>query len=238
MKNSILTIAIGSIFLTACNPKFYSPDTQNVPLISQMGETNLSIAGNGNQVEFQGAYGAGSNFGIKANGSFFIPQDVDNGDGGSGKFFEAGAGYFKPLSGNFVFETYGIVGFGTVENHFPSSVAASPSTTGDVSANVLRYGIQPAIGYKSAHFSAALSSRIVNLNYSKIEGDLVYNGTNQPQYLENNKSNFLIEPAITIRGGFEKIKLQLQYGHSINLSNSDFRQDKDYVTLGLNFNFK
>ena len=33
------------------------PNTQNVPLISERGETNLTLSGNGNQVEFQGAYG-------------------------------------------------------------------------------------------------------------------------------------------------------------------------------------
>ncbi len=238
MKKAIISLVAGCFLASACNPKFYSPDTHNVPLISSKGETELTLAGNTNQVEFQGAYGAGSNFGIKANGSFFIPEDLDNGDGGSGKYFEAGVGYFTPVAGNFVFETYGILGFGDVENHFPSTITANPSTTGDVSANVLRYGIQPAFGYKSPHFSAAISSRIVNLTYSKIEGDLIYGGVTQASYLNDNKSNFLIEPAITLRGGFEKVKLQLQYGHSLNLSNSDFRQDKDYLSIGLNFKLK
>ena len=34
--------------------KYYVPNTQNVPLISERGETNLTLSGNGNQVEFQG----------------------------------------------------------------------------------------------------------------------------------------------------------------------------------------
>lgn len=82
-----------------------------------------------------------------------------------------------------------------------------------------------------------MSSRIVNLTYSNIKGDLIFENENQPNYLENNSSNFLIEPAITLRGGFEKLKLQLQYGYSVNLSNSNFRQDNSFLTLGLNFNF-
>ena len=71
-----------------------------------------------------------------------------------------------------------------------------------------------------------------------LEGDLIFDEVNQVKYLEDNKSNLLIEPALTIRGGLEKVKLQLQYGYSLNLSNSDFTQDKGYLTLGLNFNLK
>lgn len=237
MKVIYTTLILGAILSSSCNPKFYSSNTQNVPLISGEGETNLTLAGNGNQVEFQGAYGLSPSISIKGNGSFFIPEDLDNGDGGSGKYFEAGIGYFRALPGNFVFENYGIIGFGSVENHFPSTVAANPGTTGKVDATVFRYGINPAFGYKTSKFSAAVSSRFSNLRYSGISGSLIYDGVDQSDYLEENKSNILLEPAITLRGGFNKIKLQVQYGYSFNLSNQDFRQDKDYVTIGLNFNF-
>lgn len=221
----------------SCSPKFYTPNTQNVPLISEKGETNLTLSGNSNQVEFQGAYGIAKNIALKANGGLFIPSDLDNGDGGSGKFIEFGGGYFKPISENWIFETYGIVGVGSFENHLPSTKNDYPQTNGNISANILRVGIQPNFGYKSKYFSTAVSSRIVNLSYSNTKGDLIFEGENQPNYLKNNSSNFLIEPALTIRGGFEKFKLQLQYGYSLNLSNSNFRQDNSFLTLGLNFNF-
>jgi len=102
----------------------------------------------------------------------------------------------------------------------------------------MRFGIQPSFGYKSRYFSAAVSSRFVNLNYSNIKGDLIFAEENQVDYLNANKSNFLIEPALTLRGGLDKIKLQVQIGSSINLSNDDFRQDNNYVTIGLNFNLR
>ena len=237
-KQIFILLASGATLFSACSPKYYSANTQNAPLISSKGETNLTFAGNGNQVEFQGAYGISNGFAVQANGGLFIPRDNDNGDGGSGKFFEVGGGYFKPLANNFVFETYGLIGFGNMENHFPSTVQANPSTNGDISANVIRYGIQPNFGYKSKYFSAAISSRIVNLNYTNIKGDLIFGGSNQMNYLNENKSNFLIEPALTLRGGFDKLKLQLQIGNSFNLSNSDFKQDEGFATLGLNFSFK
>ncbi len=238
MKYFKTTLILTSIFLAGCSPKFYTPNTQNVPLISEQGETNLTLSGNGNQVEFQGAYGLTNGFAIMANGGLFIPADINNGDGGSGKFVELGGGYFKPINDNFVFETYGIVGFGSMENHFPSTVSANPQTSGKISANIMRYGIQPNFGYKSKYFTAAISTRIVSLNYNSINGDLIYDQTDQNAYLKSNDANFLLEPAITIKGGFEKLKLQLQYGYSVNLTNSNFKQDNAYLTLGLNFNFK
>ena len=132
---------------------------------------------------------------------------------------EVGGGYFTPISENFVFEAYGIVGIGTMENHFPASSGTNSESKGDISANVLRFGIQP------------------NFMYSNIDGDLIFNSENQIDYLNDNKSNFLLEPAITVRGGLEKFKLQLQYGYSYNLSNSDFQQDNSYLTVGLNYTF-
>lgn len=238
MKVIILTLVSGCILFAGCNPKFYSPNSHNLPLITSKGEKSLGVSGNGDRVEVQGAYGVSKNFAVKADGSFFIPKDLDNGNGGSGKYFEIGGGYFKPLAGDFVFETYGLLGFGDMENHLPSTVSDNPSTTGDISANVLRYGIQPGFGYKRPNFSIALSSRFVNLNYSNIKGDLIFNGENQADYLNANKSNFLIEPALTLRGGLENIKLQLQFGYSLNASNSEFRQDDSFLTFGLNFNLK
>ncbi len=229
--NKLILFGVAIAF-SSCSPKYYTPNTQNVPLISEKGETNLTLSGNGNQVEFQGAYGITENIAIQANGGLFIPADLDNGNGGSGKFIEFGAGYFKPVTEKLIFETYGILGFGNFENHI-SDVAG-----GDISANILRVGIQPSLGFKSKYFSAALSSRFVNLMYSKIEGNLIYEGLGQVDYLKDNSSNFLVEPAITLRTGFEKVKLQLQYGYSINVSKNDFKQDKTYLTLGLNFTFK
>jgi len=235
MRNFIVLI-IGFVFMS-CNPKFYTPNTQNVPLISEKGETDLTISGNGNQVEFQGAYGITNHFAVKLNGGLFIPTDGTNGNGGSGKFAEVAGGYFKPIGDNWVFETYGLIGYGSFENHLPSTIQANPATEGDISANIIRLGIQPNFGYKTKHFSAAVSSRFVNLSFNNIKGDLIYAGTDQTAYLKDNSSNFLVEPALTLKAGFEKIKLQMQYGYSYNLSNSAFRQDNVFVTIGLNYKF-
>lgn len=234
---TLLILVVGTCFLS-CNPKYYTPNTQNVPLISEKGESNLTLSGNGNQVEFQGAFGISENVALQVNGGLFIPPDLDNGNGGSGKFLEFSGGYFKAMTNNLVFETYAILGLGSFENHLPSTTNNNPQTKGDISANIFRIGIQPNFGYKSKHFAAAISSRLVNLSYNDIKGDLIFENINQPVYLKENSSNLLLEPAVTLRGGFENFKLQMQFGYSLNLSNSNFRQDNSFLTMGLNFNFK
>lgn len=234
LKSFICILAGFSI--VSCNPKLYSPNTQNVPLISEKEQINLSAVGNTHQVEFQGAYGLTEHIAIQANGGLFSQSELNNDNGGSGKYIELGGGYFKPITENWIFETYGLVGIGNVENHLPSTVSKASETEGDISANILRVGVQPNFGYVSKYFSAAVSSRITNLSYSNIDGDLVYKSQEFVTYLNENKSNFLIEPAITVKAGLENVKFQVQYGYSLNLSNSHFRQDKMLLTMGLNFN--
>lgn len=237
MKYLMVFSLLYFMITTACSPKYYTPNTQNVPLISEKGEVDLSLAGNGNQVEFQGAYGFSDNIAFKANVGLFVPPDLENGNGGSGRFLELGAGYYKKIGDKIVFESYGLLGFGNFENHFPTAVNGVMGRGKDISANIFRLGLQPNIGYKSDHFTIAASSRIVSLNYTGIEGDLSVDGVNQDTYLSENKSNLLIEPALTIKGGLERVKAQIQMGYSANLTNSDFRQDKVFLTAGLNFNF-
>lgn len=77
---------------------------------------------------------------------------------------------------HFIFETYGLIGFGSMKNNFPSTQESNPESRGDISANAFRIGIQPNFGYKSKHFEVALSSRIVNLMYNNIKGDLIFGG--------------------------------------------------------------
>lgn len=239
MKNPrFLFIALFAATLTSsCNPKFYSPNTHNAPLLSHRGEVQVTAAGNVDQLELQGAYAITDGFGLIAGGGLFIPSDEENGNGGSGSFLEAGAGFFTPVSSDFVFETYGLFGFGSFENHLPGFVQEGSNAKGDISANLTRFGIQPNFGYKSEYFSVGVSSRIVHVGYNNIKGDLVHNDTDQIRYLKDHRSNFMIEPALTLRAGVKKMKLQIQVGKSFNLTNSDFHQDDLLLTCGFHFNF-
>lgn len=236
MKNFTLPFLL-LLGLSACSPKFYVPNTQNVPLISEKGETNLTLAGGNHRVSVHAAYGLANGLAIALNGGLVLPNEADNGNRGSGNFAELGLGYFKGFGEYWVFEAYGIGGIGSMKNRMPSTTEKYPNTNGDIDANMLRLGIQPNFGIKTKYFTAALSSRFVNVSYSKIRGDLIYSDESQIEYLKRNSSQFLIEPTITLRAGFEKIKLQVQGGYSINVTNNSFRQDHLYISVGLNAHF-
>ncbi len=222
--------------IVGCSPKYYVPNTQNVPGINAKGQVNFILAGNSNQTELQAAYGITDKLALQLNGGF-VPQQNDNGNSGSGKLIEGGLGYYKNLNESWLFDTYALFGMGDVANDFPSTVSDYPSTTGKLSATLFRYGLQPGLSFHRKYFTITGSARITNLNYMDINGNLIFDGVDQQAYLRSNNSNFLVEPAITIRGGFEKLKLQLQVLRSFNLTSSNFRQDYSLVSVGLNFNF-
>ncbi|MBC7777913.1 MAG: hypothetical protein H7246_20940 [Phycisphaerae bacterium] len=233
-----LCIAISLFLSIGCSPKYYVPNTQNVPMVSAQGQTNLSVAGNGNQVEFQGAYGINDALALQINGGLVIPQEEDNGNGGSGKLIEGGLGYYSNINAGLLFDVYALIGFGSMKNDFPTTVPTYPNTTGKISAKMVRLGLQPSISYHQKYFSISGSARISSLSYNNVEGSLIFEDVDQVRYLEDNKSNFMIEPALTLRGGLEKLKVQIQLAKSFNLSNSSFKQDDTLLSVGLNFNFQ
>jgi len=226
-------LAVGLVLSQGCTPIYYSPNTQNVPLLRGKGDHSVSVTGNDTRGELQAAYAVGNRLALGVTGGRFRQKDNASGDGGSGTFGEVAVGYFQNISEHVVFETYGLVGVGSVENHFPSSVAANPGTDGKIASDLMRFGVQPALGYRGRLFEAAISTRVASLNYSNASGGLVFDRQAQVGYLASNNRLWLVEPALTLRGGARFLKLQLQIGRSVNLTNADFRQDKSHATLGI-----
>ena len=234
------------ICLAGCNPVFYSPPSQNVPLLTHEKEFTASASLVGGEsadgIGIKAAYAVSPHVGIMAGGNGYFPDSKsDSSSYGSGGLFEAGAGYFTPISDRLVFETYGLLGVGKMRNNFPGSVEQHPGTDGKISANLFSMAIQPAFGYKSKYFEAAFSTKGALVTYSNIKGNLMERNDdqsaegNQQAYLKSNKSNFMLEPAITLRGGWDFLKLQLQVGKSLNLSHPNFPQDEGWFSLGLSY---
>lgn len=225
-----------TFFVFGCSPKYYSPNSQNVPVISHQGQGRVAVAGNGDQIQLQGAYASFKNIAFQSNLGIFIPSNTDEGNGGSAKFLELGAGYFSSPKKSLLIDIYGIVGAGTMENHLPDSTA--PGTQGDLSADFFRASLQPSVSYLSTYFSASASARLAYLRYGNIQGDLVFDSEDQVMYLKDASNSLLIEPALTLRGGSQHFKGILQLGHSINVTHSDFPQDDTYLTLGIEVSFE
>ena len=187
MKN--LVILLIGIAFTGCGAVYYVPNTQNVPVMKEKGQTNLSFGINTSEstdgFEFQGAYGLTDKMALQLN--FDRVKSSDESSYGSGNFVEFDPGYYKNLSKHFVFETYGLLGFGSLkyEENYNEPL--------EIKANFIRLGLQPSISFSSKYFIASLSGRIANLNYNAVSGNYY-----DVEYLKANNSHWLIEPALTL----------------------------------------
>jgi hypothetical protein len=231
--NKIITLLI-CITLTSCSSIYYVPNTQNVPIIREKGQTNLSfdlnISESTDGFEFQGAYGLTDKIALQLN--FDKVKSSEGTTDGSGKFVEFGPGYYKNLSEHFLFESYGLLGFGSFrdeESYYDSQ--ANATITRKINGNLFRIGLQPSISYVRKYFIASFSGRFSNLNYSSIDGN-----SYAVDNLKANNSFWLIEPALTLQGGLENVKLFLQFQGSLNMTDPHFDQDVTLVSLGLKVN--
>jgi len=241
-KTFFYLILLGSS-LTACSPRSYTPDTQNIPLISEKGETNVALSASTDRFEFQTSHGITNSIAIKANGGIYSPSflrdsefDFDDEIKGSGNFIELGLGYFKPLKGDWIFETYGIFGMGSAKNKYLFDTF-NGRITENISTNIRRFGLQSSIGLKNEDFLFAFSSRFVNLSFQDIEGNLVFEQIDQQDYLRNNNNHFLIEPALTFGAIFNKLDVRLNLGLSLNVTDPEFRQYHTSSALIFNYSF-
>jgi hypothetical protein len=223
--------------LLACAPKYYSSNAQNVPLFTQQDEGTISASVNPelNRADARVAYAVSPVLALQANGAVYFPQDDSAGDGGSGGLFEAGVGHYRVLPHDMVLEVWALGAYGGVENHF----TFDGGDGGKLNANLVRIAVQPALGYKSRWVEGALSSRMGMLNYFNIDGTLVQNdGENQQRYLRDNHLQFLIEPALTLRGGPDVLKLEAQIGRSFNVTDDTFPMDDLWASVGVVYSFQ
>lgn len=231
ISNFLKAVALFVFFIpfTSCVHYYYAPNAHNVPLLKEKNETKLLVALSGGDeftgFETQFASAVNDKIGIMAN---FITASGDNdSESGSGTYFEVGLGYFKPLGQKFVFETYGGVGLGSVKNKY---------SLGDSKVKFTRLFIQPNIGFSTRGFEVAFSSRFAGLNFHAVEySSIELYDEDDLEYIKNNKFSFLFEPALTIRGGWEQFKIQLQLVHSKNINNKNLLQEEGNINIGFYF---
>lgn len=225
MKNKLLLLICAIV--TGCAPVYYVPNTQNVPVMKEKRQTNLYFGTNGSEstdgFEFQGAYGLTDNIALQLNADWVTASEGTS--NGSGSILEFGPGYYKNFSKHFVFETYGLLGFGGLKYQDDSE------SQEEIRAKFIRIGVQPSISFSSKYFIASLSARFANLNYNSVSGNY-----SDVDYLKANNSFWLIEPALTLQGGSENVKAVVQFQLSENLTDPNFIQDYTVVSVGVKFN--
>jgi len=232
----LATTLVTLFFFTSCAPRYYSPNTQNVPLFKQKKEGHITLGGNSNRIEFQGAYALSNSIAFQINSGLLGPSSRELGYDYEGKLIELGLGYYKPINENFTFEIFALGGIGRMGNTFLDS-EEDDVNDGFITANFKRIGIQPAIGIRQKNVALSLSIRLSNLMYSDIEGELTYRGEDQVMYLQERDSGIILDPAFTLKLGPENFHLFTQIGSSFNLSDSDFYQARSFLVVGASYMF-
>lgn len=231
-KTLYFAIFIAFLFtLQSCEIMYY-PNMQNVPLFKEKKEIKVT----GSISNLQAAYSVTDHIGVLANAQFGMNEwsadgitfnqnndlvDADYKFTSSRNFYEAGIGYFKPVSTNGIFEIYGGAGMGFVKFGRESKEESTGVVLNNYffNANSTRFFIQPNIGYTNEVVDIAFSSRISGMKFSNIKTDFSEQTLIDNELKSVNKPLFLfIEPAITVRAGWKYVKFhtQFMYTHKLN----------------------
>jgi len=213
---------------TSCSTTLYKSNTVNTPLFHEAGEVRIG-AGPGN---VQAAYALTDRIGIMGN-FYWERYNKDNKDN-SGHLIEVGAGYFQPVHKNLIFETYGGVGLGKIT--FRQQNQAGTSIR-NYDVNGMRLFLQPGIGYCTPYFEAAFTPRLSFVSYSNFSAFGYPPQELETEHLDKeiieNTLWMFIEPAITLRGGYKWIKVQVQYGVTAKLTSAELNHGKDFLNVSL-----
>lgn len=236
------------ITILGCVPCYYTPNIQNVPMFKEAkeirGSFSFQFGSYSSGYNIQTAFSVSNHVGIMLNYHHFsasYDEDIFNNFSKTGRFRgnmgEIGAGYFLGLNYNFMFETYAGIGWGGVTNEVDEWTYTYKPDYWKSKVNYTRYFLQPAFGWSPVkYFSMAFSTRFCLLDYRKLK---LYNATSTISLsdlieLDNNPA-FLIEPALTVRAGGEKVKFQLQTCVSYYPGNEYAYFDPMAVNLGVIF---
>ncbi len=233
-----------AILVCSCTHVYYSPNSSNVPLFKEKGESRINgyyslgatITDDIKGAEIQAAYAVSNHFGVIFNTAFMGASDGSDNqkDAGNGSLIEAGAGYYKPLQGNYIFETYTGLGFGSVKNEY--------STGGSSKVSFDKFFLQPSIGYSGKIFDIGLASKFslvkMMINHSTFMDESDPFKTYDMEYIKANPFSVLWEPSLFVRIGFETVKAQFQFTPSYNLNNKMLAQNVAVLSCGLSISLK
>jgi len=243
MKKVSTASLILSVLLCSCSHYYYVPNTQNVPLFKEKNEYRLSgTLATGNESsssEIQAAYSVTDHIGIMANYMSAKGGKIsDYENWGKGNYYDGAIGYFKPVKKYGVFEIYGGLGGSSQHHHYITpfyvngTYTSSPGGTADLS--FVKVFVQPSFGLTFKGFDIAASTRVCVLTFNSVLNQISGN-VSENSALNNisNQSHLFLEPAITIRGGWKYVKLQLQASTSSYFNNPDLHFETYHIGIGL-----
>lgn len=217
------------VFNTSCNPVTYMTNAVNVPLLHEKNEIKASFANDNAQVSFA----LTDHIGLMVNTFWFNTAIKD--DGGIltkryyGHLTEVGAGYYTSNYRPFIMEVYGGYGLGGLLNNEYN--VRSYSSKGD------RFFLLGNMGLSYKYFDVAFSQRLSIVQYN----DFRTNGYSAAQIelykldkAVHEEGMFLFfEPALTVRGGYKFLKIQVQGGMVVKATQRPLSYVEDFFNIGI-----
>ena len=201
IQRSILFIcAIAGLVASSCAP-LYLPNVTNTPLLTGKGELQGAVHAGASGIDPQFAYAVTDNVGLKLNASFSCFGEYDN----EYPFAEMGAGYFKRLGDNGLFEIYGGYGYRNLKSAGVLDYYTDEDLY-DFSADLMhfsRFFVQPTVGATSEYLDVGFTPRFVILSITD-------------DYARQTGAFF--EPSITAKIGYKYVRIIFQVGASTSFS--------------------
>lgn len=234
MKTNFTLVSSAAIllFLGSCSTQMYVSNAVNAPLLKEKGEVQLNVTQN----DLQAAVAVGRNVAVMANGYYAGYRGNDDYDH-NGLLGEAAVGYFTTLENDFIFEGFAGAGAGRLHKQQTFINQADQRYTASFKANAAKFFIQPDFGIKTKFFDAIVSTRFSAVKYTSFSQQNYPTDELRKDYLDNgrltNPMFVFAEPALTARVGYKYLKLQLQYGLTINVTGNPIRHPANFSSLGL-----
>ncbi|MEO6830730.1 MAG: hypothetical protein ABI378_00795 [Chitinophagaceae bacterium] len=248
MKRIIASVIL-LLILTGCTHYYYIPNAQNVPLFRDKNEFRVALsAGGGDETNFVGfhsAYAVTNHIGVAANYMYgYGGRKNDGNDWARGHYLDAALGYFQQIDKHGVFEVFAGVGSGNQHHEYQFSHSSfgggsQPNTFGSADLPFTKYYIQPSIGITYFGFDLAVTSAFALLSFNEVKKNM---DMSESEYrvldaIDQNRTSLMFEPGITVRGGWQFLKGQIQLLGVINTSGKDLKFEKNESSISLYFAF-
>lgn len=198
--------------------------------------------------DLQAAYAVTSHIAVLASASTYSTSNAFFKNGPSNKavttsyeggqyLINAAAGYFTPIKNKRVFESYTGIGLGTVKTTGPYYTLDLNGTTTyehfNLDNSFKKIYNQTSYGYRGKYFEIMFTAKFAFISEARVNNAAIVQQFKETQQLNAHNEFFVFEPALTIRGGIEKLKFQTQLCLSNNLTSGQFPQDHSHISFGL-----
>lgn len=229
----ISALTIGAAIISSCSTTMYTTNAVNVPLLKEKGELKVNVTQN----DLQAAVAVTDKIGIMVNG-FYKNYNGDNNYKHNGAMGELGIGYLiNSESNNLVLETYVGAGIGKIHKQEQLTDLANNTYMANFDVNAAKGFVQSNLGYRTKYFDVALTPKFSFVKYVNFTSNNYSQNKLEEDYLEKDRLTsplyVFAEPVVTVRAGFKFIKLQAQYGLTLNLGASNIRHSPDFASLGI-----